>query len=133
MAGFVLASVLCLASCQKEEAFTAVTDPDPRSEVSFTLDEVGALSVQTRSLLTSSDIETKKTSVTLAAYRGGTLQASGYYTTGLSQMSLELVSGETYNIYAFVNMENQGKSNQSDGFHPFLRQKPGGGQKPAAE
>lgn len=103
-AGFVLASALCLASCQKEEAFTAVTGPDLRSGVSFSLDEVGALSIQTRSLLTSSDIETKKTSVTLAAYRGGTLQASGYYTTGLTQMSLELVSGETYNIYAFVNM-----------------------------
>ena len=58
----------------------------------------------TRSLLTAPDIETKKTGVTLAAYAGGTLAASGHFPTGLDAMSLSLDPNKTHTIYALVNM-----------------------------
>ena len=58
----------------------------------------------TRSLLTAPDIETKKTGVTLAAYAGGTLAASGHFPTGLDAMALNLEPNRTYTVYALVNM-----------------------------
>ena len=94
------AAALCLSSCSErvEPAF-----PDGGA-VRFSLSDEGYYGPETRTLLTASDIETKRSSVTLAAYRAGTLYASGYFTSGLSAMPLELVGGETYDIYAFVNM-----------------------------
>ena len=58
----------------------------------------------TRSLLTAPDIETKKTSITLAAYAGGTLADCQHYTTALDAMVLELDPSLTYTLYALVNM-----------------------------
>ena len=58
----------------------------------------------TRSVLTAPDIETKKTSITLAAYAGGTLADCQHYTTALDAMVLELDPGQTYTLYALVNM-----------------------------
>ena len=58
----------------------------------------------TRSVLTAPDIETKKTSITLAAYAGGTLADCQHYTTALDAMALELDPGLTYTLYALVNM-----------------------------
>jgi len=64
----------------------------------------------TRSLLTDTDIETKKTCITLGAYESGTLAASAHFTTGLEAMALDLTPGKTYTVYALVNMGDQTSS-----------------------
>ena len=84
---------LLLASCSRE-----------RPETVFRTLDTAFCEVPTRSLLTAPDIETKKTSVTLAAYAGGTLANCQHYTTALDAMVLELDPGQTYTLYALVNM-----------------------------
>ena len=84
---------LLLASCSRE-----------RPETVFRTLDTAFCEVPTRSLLTAPDIETKKTSVTLAAYAGGTLANCQHYTTVLDAMVLELDPGQTYTLYALVNM-----------------------------
>ena len=86
-------SFLLLASCSRE-----------RPETVFRTLDTAFCEVPTRSLLTAPDIETKKTSVTLAAYAGGTLANCQHYTTALDAMVLELDPGQTYTLYALVNM-----------------------------
>ena len=87
-------AVLLLTSCSRE-----------RPETVFrTLDTVFC-DVPTRSLLTASDIETKKTAVTLAAYgTDGKLAVCRHFTTTLDALVLELDPGRTYTVYALVNM-----------------------------
>ena len=84
---------LLLASCSRE-----------RPETVFRTLDTAFCEVPTRSLLTAPDIETKKASVTLAAYAGGTLANCQHYTTALDAMVLELDPGQTYTLYALVNM-----------------------------
>ena len=84
---------LLLASCSRE-----------RPETVFRTLDTAFCEVPTRSLLTAPDIETKKTSVTLAAYAGGALAGCQHYTTALDAMVLELDPGQTYTLYALVNM-----------------------------
>lgn len=84
---------LLLASCSRE-----------RPETVFRTLDTAFCEVPTRSLLTAPDIETKKTSVTLAAYAGGALADCQHYTTALDAMALELDPGQTYTLYALVNM-----------------------------
>ena len=84
---------LLLASCSRE-----------RPETVFRTLDTAFCEVPTRSLLTAPDIETKKTSVTLAAYAGGALADCQHYTTALDAMVLELDPGQTYTLYALVNM-----------------------------
>ena len=86
-------AVLLLASCGRE-----------RPETVFRTLDLSFQDTPTRSLLTAPDIETKKTAVTLAAYAGGTLAASGHYPTGLDAMALNLEPNRTYTVYALVNM-----------------------------
>ena len=84
---------LLLASCSRE-----------RPETVFRTLDTAFCEVPSRSLLTAPDIETKKTSVTLAAYAGGALADCQHYTTALDAMVLELDPGQTYTLYALVNM-----------------------------
>ena len=84
---------LLLASCSRE-----------RPETVFRTLDTAFCEVPTRSLLPAPDIETKKTSVTPAAYAGGTLAECQHYTTALDVMVLELDPGQTYTLYALVNM-----------------------------
>ena len=70
----------------------------------FGLAEAESWTSPTRSLLTASDIETRKTGVTLAAYADGSLAAAGHYTSGLEAMALDLEPDREYTIYALVNM-----------------------------
>ena len=84
---------LLLASCSRE-----------RPETVFRTLDTAFCEVPTRSVLTAPDIETKKTSITLAAYAGGTLADCQHYTTALDAMALELDPGLTYTLYALVNM-----------------------------
>ena len=86
-------AVLLLISCGRE-----------RPEMVFRTLDLSFQDLPTRSLLTAPDIETKKTGVTLAAYAGGTLAASGHFPTGLDAMSLSLDPNKTHTIYALVNM-----------------------------
>ena len=86
-------TLLLLASCSQE-----------RPETVFRTLDTAFYEIPTRSILTAPNIETKKTSVTLAAYAGGKLAVSQHYTTALEAMSLELDPGLTYTIYALVNM-----------------------------
>lgn len=93
------------ASCRKEEALPGPAEEPAATEgVTFRLQDTEPLTVGSRSLLTAADIETKKTSVTLAAYSGGRLHVKRHFTAGLDAMPLSLVKGTSYNVYAFVNM-----------------------------
>ena len=91
-----LAAVL-LAACSRPA-------PLPEREATFRTEETDFLDVPTRSLLTAADIETKRTTITLAAYAGGTLAACGHFTTHLGAMTLTLDPNKTHTIYALVNM-----------------------------
>ena len=86
-------ALLLLACCSRE-----------RPETMFRTQDTAFSEFPTRSLLTAPDIETKKTSITLAAYAGGTLADCQHYTTALDAMVLELDPGLTYTLYALVNM-----------------------------
>ena len=86
-------ALLLLACCSRE-----------RPETMFRTQDTAFSEFPTRSLLTAPDIETKKTSITLAAYAGGTLADCQHYTTALDAMALELDPGLTYTLYALVNM-----------------------------
>ena len=86
-----------LAACSRE-----------RPETFFRTAESDFSDIPTRSLLTGSDIETKKTEITLAAYgEDGTLATSGHFTTNLNSLALDLESNRNYTIYALVNMGDQ--------------------------
>ena len=86
--------VLLVAACHAEI-------PEPPV---FGLAEAEPWTASTRSLLTASDIEIRKTGVTLAAYAGGTLMAARYYASDLEAMSLNLEPDRSHTIYALVNM-----------------------------
>ena len=97
-----LAALCAAVSCGKASSVDAPV-PSP----SFTVDDggaMGSLGIATRTVLSAPDIETRKTSVTLAAYSGGVLYASGHFTSGLDGMRLDLQEGETYDVVALVNM-----------------------------
>lgn len=94
------AVVIAGASCTKDPA-----QADPAGgAVSFSIFDEAPGSVETRSLLTASDIETKKTGITLAFYAGGSLVGAQHYTSSLTAMAYELEVGTTYDVYALVNM-----------------------------
>ena len=92
----VLATVFFIA-CSRE-----------RPETVFRTVETDFNSVITRSVLTGTNIETKKTEITLAAYgEDNILATSGHFTNNLESMALELEAGRNYTIYALVNMGDQ--------------------------
>lgn len=88
------ALVLLVAACHAEQ-------PEPAI---FGIAEADAWTAPTRTLLTATDIETRKTGITLAAYADGSLAAAGHYSTGLEAMPLDLEPERTYTVYALVNM-----------------------------
>lgn len=92
-----LAGLFLLPACQREG----------NGETVFRTRDVAPGTVRTRTILTASDIETKKTGITLAVYADGKRVACQHYTTQLDAMSLELESGKAYHICALVNMGDQ--------------------------
>ena len=92
-----LAILLFLAACTR-------LGPLPDRESVFRMEDLGFGDIPTRSLLTAANIETKRTSVTLAAYAGGTLAVSRHFTTALDAMTLDLDANRSHTIYALVNM-----------------------------
>lgn len=88
------ALVLLVAACHAEKPEPAV----------FGITEADPWTVRTRSLLTASDIETRKTGITLAAYADGTLATASHFVSGLEAMTLELEPDCNYTLYALVNM-----------------------------
>ena len=93
----ILAALLLAAACQSR-------DDIPASCVVFGIEEEAPL---TRSLLTATGVETKKTGITLAAYRGGVLAEAAHFTSSLGAMPLHLERDRAYTVYALVNMGNQ--------------------------
>ena len=94
-----LSLALSLTACQREWPEPVFRIADPEWDT-----------VPTRSLLTASDIETKKTEITLAAYADGRLAALGHFTQNLDAMTLELEPGNAYTLYALVNMGDMSNS-----------------------
>lgn len=94
-----LAALLLTAACQSLEELSS-----PSAPVLFGIEEA---ETGTRSLLTASGIETKKTGITLAAYRNGALEEAAHFTTSLGAMPLPLEKGGAYMVYALVNMGDQ--------------------------
>ena len=92
-----LAILLSLAACSRLGTL-------PDRETVFRMEDAGFGEIPTRSLLRAADIETKRTSVTLAAYAGGTLAVSRHFTTALDAMTLDLDPNRSHTIYALVNM-----------------------------
>lgn len=95
---------LALVSCQVAPEPRDAAPESAYQALTFGLLEEPEEGVATRSLLTASDIETKKTCITLAAYTGGRLYGKQHYTSNLGAMTFSLRAGATYNIYALVNM-----------------------------
>ena len=93
----------CLTAC------TRLANP-PEQEPVFRMADMDFSGISTRSLLTAADIETKKTSVTLAAYANGTCAAKGHFTTDLDALSLNLEADRSYTVYALVNMGDMTES-----------------------
>lgn len=91
---YLVALMLLMVACHAER-------PDPPV---FGIAEAEPWTVRTRSVLTTPDIETRKTDITLAAYTDGTLAAAGHYATNLETMTLDLEPDCNYTLYAFVNM-----------------------------
>ena len=94
---YLAALAILVAACHAEQ---------PEPTVFFGLTEAEPWTAPTRSLLTASDIETRKTGVTLAAYADGALAAVGYYASSLEAMVLGLEPDRKYTVYALVNMGN---------------------------
>ena len=92
-----LALLLFLASCSRMGSL-------PERGTAFRTVDTGFWDIPTRSLLTAADIETKRTTVTLAAYAEGTLAAAGNFTMGLDAMVLDLDPNRSHTVYALVNM-----------------------------
>jgi len=95
----VLALMACLCGCTE----LALPKEDGTVSVSFSADGPSPWAAGTRSILTAPDIETMVTGVTLAAYSGGALDACGYYPSPHG-MTLTLVPGRSYTVFALVNM-----------------------------
>lgn len=91
---YLTALAILLAACQQESPEMTV----------FGIAETDPWTARTRSLLTATDIETRKTGITLAAYTDGTLAAAKHFETGLDAMELELEPDCTHTLYALVNM-----------------------------
>ena len=92
-----LAVLLFLASCSRPGSL-------PERETAFRTTDTGFRDIPTRTLLTAADIETKCTSITLAAYANGTLAAADYFMAGLDAMVLDLDPNRSHTVYALVNM-----------------------------
>lgn len=92
-----LAGLLLLPACQREGT----------GETVFRTLDVAPGTVRTRSLLTATDIETKKTGITLAVYADGKRVACKHFTTQLDALSLTLEPGMAYHVCALVNMGDQ--------------------------
>ena len=90
------------SSCHHETGI-----PAPSDECRFRIDRP---SPGTRSLLTAEDIESRITTVTLAAYRqeqeSGRLFTARHFSDPTEDLVLRLPESGVWNIYAFVNMGN---------------------------
>ena len=91
-----------VAACSQREIQDDDINPTPTSAVSFFVAEE-EMSTITRSVLTASDIETKKTGITLAAFKDGNLYCTEHFSSNLSDISIPLEVG-SYTVYALVNM-----------------------------
>lgn len=103
----VLAPVLfaCAVSCVSEQAGGPVADQRrANTHFSVVVDDIKEV-VQTKSVLTDKDIETKITSLTIAVYTSdGSLVEKRYVTSGFDDIRYMLDFDGTFRVYAVANM-----------------------------
>ena len=106
-AGAALSLLLGLSSCHQEEAFQSEEAKTGASKVvSVFVDDIEDV-VDTKSVLSGDDIETRITDVTIAAYDNASGAMSGapkYFSSGLDAMEMELDFGDQFTVYAVANM-----------------------------
>ncbi len=105
---FLVAAVIAVggigtSSCMREAGID-VERIIPDS--AFSIDIEGFNGVPDTKSVLSSGIETKVTTVVLAAYdqSNGRLATTAYYSSSRSSYPMKLLEGHTYNVYSFVNM-----------------------------
>lgn len=106
---FSIAAIMAAASCSRKENYSdspvGVEEP-VACDVSFEAVPEEFLP-ETRTVLTDSEIETKKTRIFLGAYQNGSLVCEKEFTVAggdnLSQMKFKLEKSRTYTVYAIVN------------------------------
>ena len=100
----VAASLAGFSSCTKEESHDVRPVIRKGVPISFVVDDIKP--IETKSVLTGDDIETKVTCVTLAAYSvaTGDLIVKEHFTTALGSMALDLAGETEATIYALANM-----------------------------
>lgn len=113
-AGLFFGVVLC--SCTRLDEKDVIPSAKARAACGFIFEpeayeEDGA---DTKSLLTATDIESKKTCGSVAVYKNGTLVGAKDFTGTASEAFPELPFGETYTAYALVNMGAMASSFPSD-------------------
>ncbi len=104
---FITAAIVFLASmpsCTREEYTKEVNTASGRHPFSLEIQDVRRL--DTKSVLTATDIETRVSSVTLAAYSvsDGSLLAKEHFTEGFDRMALDLFGEPVVSVYALANM-----------------------------
>ena len=106
---FIIASLVAAISCSRKENYSdsSVGMEEPVAcDVSFEAVPEEFLP-ETRTVLTDSEIETKKTRIFLGAYQNGSLVCEKEFTVAggdnLSQMKFKLEKSRTYTVYAIVN------------------------------
>ena len=104
VAGLVLTTVFSVSCLRSEEAYDVKESVGRRMALSVVVDDLDEI-VQTKSILTDPNIETKVTSVTLAIYdSNNVLFDARDYTSGFDAMSYSFQPNETYRIFAVANM-----------------------------
>ena len=100
----VAASLAGFSSCTKEESHDVRPVIRKGVPISFVVDDIKP--IETKSVLTGDDIETKVTCVTLAAYSvsTGDLIIKEHFTSALGNMALDLAGETKATIYALANM-----------------------------
>lgn len=68
----------------------------------------------TRSILTAPDIENLLTCISIFVYEGDALVCSSYYEGDFSEMTFDLKTGRTYDVYALANMGDMADAMPSD-------------------
>lgn len=105
-AAFALLLLCGALSCRWEQAGNPVHEDQRRTRTHFSVvvDDIQNM-VQTKSVLTDGQIETKITSLTVAVYSSdGSLVEKKYLTSGFNDIQYLLEFDETFTVYAVANM-----------------------------
>ena len=100
----MLVLLACAVSCVSEQGGPVADQRRANTHFSVVVDDIKEV-VQTKSVLTDKDIETKITSITIAVYASdGSLVEQRYVTSGFDDIRYMLDFDETFRVYAVANM-----------------------------